>query len=58
MAKADEEGLDHNRICRHIIAFDGDSQGRLFMGNWSDYEADYRERYGKGIQPPASSTAC
>jgi ATP-binding cassette ChvD family protein len=40
-----------DRICTHILAFEGDSQARLFLGNWSDYEADYKERYGKDIQP-------
>jgi len=40
-----------DRICTHILAFEGDSQARLFLGNWSDYEADYRERYGKDVQP-------
>jgi ATP-binding cassette ChvD family protein len=40
-----------DRICTHILAFEGDSRARLFLGNWSDYEADYRERYGKDVQP-------
>ncbi len=40
-----------DRICTHILAFEGDSQARLFLGNWSDYEADYKERYGKDVQP-------
>jgi len=40
-----------DRICTHILAFEDDSQVRLFLGNWSDYEADYKERYGKDIQP-------
>ena len=40
-----------DRICTHILAFEGDSQTRLFLGNWSDYEADYKERYGKDVQP-------
>jgi ATP-binding cassette ChvD family protein len=41
-----------DRICTHIIAFEGDSQARLFMGNWSDYESDYHERYGKSVETP------
>ncbi len=41
-----------DRICTHIIAFEGDSQARLFMGNWSDYERDYHERYGKSVETP------
>ncbi|HEY3313374.1 MAG TPA: energy-dependent translational throttle protein EttA [Anaerolineales bacterium] len=41
-----------DRICTHILAFEGDSQARLFMGNWSDYERDYHERYGKSVETP------
>ena len=41
-----------DRICTHILAFEGDSQARLFLGNWSDYEADYKERYGKSADVP------
>jgi ATP-binding cassette ChvD family protein len=40
-----------DRICTHILAFEGESQARLFLGNWSDYEADYKERYGKDVKP-------
>jgi sulfate-transporting ATPase len=40
-----------DRICTHILAFEGDSQARLFMGNWSDYEAHMREEFGKDITP-------
>lgn len=41
-----------DRICTHILAFEGDSQARLFMGSWSDYEKDYHERYGKSVETP------
>jgi ATP-binding cassette ChvD family protein len=41
-----------DRICTHILAFEGDSQARLFLGNWSDYEADYHARYGKSVDVP------
>lgn len=41
-----------DRICTHILAFEGDSQARLFLGNWSDYEQDYHERYGKSVDVP------
>jgi len=41
-----------DRICTHILAFEGNSQARLFLGNWSDYEADYKERYGKSADVP------
>ncbi len=40
-----------DRICTHILAFEGDSQARLFLGNWSDYEAHMQETYGKDLQP-------
>ena len=40
-----------DRIATHILAFEGDSQTRLFLGNWSDYEAHMRETYGKDLQP-------
>ena len=40
-----------DRICTHILAFEGDSQARLFLGNWSDYEAHMQETFGKDIQP-------
>ena len=40
-----------DRICTHILAFEGDSQVRLFLGNWSDYEAFMREKYGKDLTP-------
>ncbi|MDF1515747.1 MAG: ATP-binding cassette domain-containing protein, partial [Anaerolineae bacterium] len=35
-----------DRIATHILAFEGDGQLRLFLGNWSDYEADQRQRLG------------
>jgi sulfate-transporting ATPase len=41
-----------DRLCTHILAFEGDSQARLFMGSWSDYEKDYHERYGKSVETP------
>ncbi|HAE60275.1 MAG TPA: energy-dependent translational throttle protein EttA [Anaerolineae bacterium] len=40
-----------DRICTHILAFEGDSQARMFLGNWSDYEEDFKERYGKDVKP-------
>jgi ATP-binding cassette ChvD family protein len=40
-----------DRICTHILAFEGDSQVHLFLGNWSDYEAHMLETYGKDLQP-------
>ncbi len=40
-----------DRICTHILAFEGDSQARLFLGNWTDYEAHMQEEFGKDVQP-------
>jgi energy-dependent translational throttle protein EttA len=40
-----------DRIATHILAFEGDSTARLFLGNWSDYETHMRETYGKDLQP-------
>ena len=40
-----------DRICTHILAFEGDSQVRWHQGNYSDYEADRRKRLGDGAQP-------
>jgi energy-dependent translational throttle protein EttA len=40
-----------DRIATHILAFEGDSQARLFLGNWTDYEAHMHEKYGKDLQP-------
>jgi ATP-binding cassette ChvD family protein len=41
-----------DRITTHILAFEGDSQARLFLGNWTDYEKDYHERYGTSADMP------
>jgi sulfate-transporting ATPase len=41
-----------DRICTHILAFEGDSQARWFEGNWSDYEADRRKRLGDAADRP------
>jgi len=41
-----------DRIATHILAFEGDSQARLFLGNWSDYEADRRSRLGIDADRP------
>jgi ATP-binding cassette ChvD family protein len=40
-----------DRICTHIIAFEGDSQAKMYLGNWSDYEAMMREKFGKDLTP-------
>jgi ATPase subunit of ABC transporter with duplicated ATPase domains len=41
-----------DRIATHILAFEGDSQLRWFVGNWSDYEADRRQRLGVAADTP------
>ena len=40
-----------DRICTHILAFEGDSQARLFLGNWSDYEAHLLQQFGRNFTP-------
>ena len=36
-----------DRICTHILAFEGDSKVHFFEGGYSDYEADKLQRLGK-----------
>ena len=40
-----------DRICTHLIVFEGDSQAKMYLGNWSDYEAMMQEKYGKDLTP-------
>ena len=40
-----------DRICTHILAFEGDSQVRWHQGNYSDYELDRKKRLGDSAQP-------
>jgi sulfate-transporting ATPase len=35
-----------DRICTHILAFEGDSQVVWFEGNFSDYEESKKKRLG------------
>jgi energy-dependent translational throttle protein EttA len=35
-----------DRICTHIMAFEGDSKVNFFTGNYSEWEADYKKRMG------------
>jgi len=59
--RALEEGLDHfagcaviishdrwflDRVCTHILAFEGDSQVYYFEGSFSDYEENKKKRLG------------
>jgi sulfate-transporting ATPase len=41
-----------DRVATHILAFEGDSQARLHIGNFSDYEEDRRKRLGKAAETP------
>ena len=40
-----------DRICTHILAFEGDSQVIWHEGNYSDYELDRKKRLGDNTQP-------
>ncbi len=41
-----------DRVCTHILAFEGESQVRWFEGNWSDYEAERKKRLGIDAEQP------
>jgi ATP-binding cassette ChvD family protein len=41
-----------DRICTHMLAFEGDSQVVWFEGNYQDYEADRRARLGAVADQP------
>jgi ATP-binding cassette ChvD family protein len=41
-----------DRVATHILAFEGDSQAFWFPGNYSDYEADRRQRLGAAADRP------
>ncbi len=41
-----------DRVATHILAFEGDSHVEWFEGNYEDYEADYRRRYGDAALRP------
>ena len=40
-----------DRICTHILAFEGDSQVYFFEGSYSDYEENKRSRLGTEVTP-------
>ena len=40
-----------DRVCTHILAFEGDSQVYFFEGSFSDYEENKRKRLGKDMVP-------
>jgi len=41
-----------DRICTHIISFEGDSKVVYFEGNFSDYQENRRQRLGKDADVP------
>ena len=40
-----------DRICTHLIVFEGDSSAKMYLGNWSDYETMMQEKFGKDLTP-------
>lgn len=41
-----------DRICTHILSFEGDSKVIWFEGNFSDYQENRKERLGKDAEVP------
>lgn len=41
-----------DRLCTHILAYEGDSQVTWFEGNYEDYEADRKRRLGADADQP------
>jgi ATP-binding cassette ChvD family protein len=41
-----------DRICTHILSFEGDSKAVWFEGNFSDYQENRKERLGKDSEIP------
>jgi energy-dependent translational throttle protein EttA len=41
-----------DRIATHILAFEGDSKVEWFVGNFADYEADRKRRFGEDALQP------
>jgi energy-dependent translational throttle protein EttA len=42
-----------DRVCTHLMAFEGDSQVAFLEGNYSDYEADRKRRLGDAASRPS-----
>ena len=40
-----------DRICTHMIAYEGGSKVNFFEGNYTEYAEDYKKRHGKDHQP-------
>ncbi|HPV14052.1 MAG TPA: energy-dependent translational throttle protein EttA [Candidatus Cloacimonadota bacterium] len=45
-----------DRVCTHILAFEGDSSYKWFEGNFSDYEEDKIQRLGESAAIPKRIT--
>ena len=45
-----------DRVCTHILAFEGDSETYFFHGTYSEYEEDRRERLGDAADRPKRIT--
>ena len=41
-----------DRICTHILAFEGDSQVYFYPGNYTEYEEDRKKRLGDAALEP------
>jgi len=41
-----------DRICTHVLSFEGDSQVSFFTGNFSEYEEDKKKRLGEEASQP------
>ena len=41
-----------DRICTHILAFEGDSKVLFFDGNYTEYEEDYKRRFASAASHP------
>ena len=40
-----------DRICTHIVVYEGDSIAKMYIGNWSDYETMMQEKFGQDLTP-------
>ncbi len=40
-----------DRICTHILAFEGDSEVVFFEGNYTEYHEDFVQRKGENALP-------
>jgi len=40
-----------DRVCTHMIAYEGESNVVFFEGNYTEYADDYKQRFGKDHQP-------